>query len=147
MQTPLRDVMTWTTLTIRPDLTVADAMAIMAEHSQDHLFVIDDADRFLGIVTDHSLLKAELIGSSSDAAVSAWMHRRPETLTTEHTVADAVKLCRDASLSRIPILRDGRLIGIVERRELLRWLVRHRVDSSHAAISAPHHTARELVIQ
>lgn len=145
MQTPLRDVMTWTTLTIRPDLPVAAAMSIMAEHGLDHLFVIDDADRFLGIVTDHSLLKAELVGLSADSTVTAWMHRRPETLTTEHTVADAVKLCRDASLSRIPILRDGRLIGIVERRELLRWIVRHRVDSSHAAISAPHHASRELV--
>lgn len=145
MQTPLRDVMTWTTLTIRPEMTVADAMALMADREIDHLFIVDAADRFLGIVTDHSLLKAELTGQSTETTVEAWMHRRPETLTAEHTVADAVKLCRDASLSRIPMVRGGRLIGIIERRELLRWIVRHRIDQTPSTISAPHHTARERI--
>lgn len=145
MQTPLREVMSWTTLTIRPEMTVADAMAIMAEREIDHLFVVDDTDRFLGIVTDHTLLKAELTGQTTETTVQAWMHRRPELLTPEHTVADAVKLCRDASLSRIPIVRAERLIGVVERRSLVRWIVRHRVDQTQTAITAPHHTVRELV--
>ncbi len=143
MQSPLHEVMTWTTLTVRPAMTIAEAMTLMADREIDHLFVVDEMDRFLGIVTDHSLLKAELTGQANESSVEAWMHRRPETLTTEHTIGDAVKLCRDASLSRIPILRAGRLMGVVERRELLRWIVRHRVDQPHAIISAPHHAARE----
>ncbi|HET6425103.1 MAG TPA: CBS domain-containing protein [Planctomycetaceae bacterium] len=145
MQTPLREVMTWTMLTVRPSLTVTEAMTIMANYAIDHLFVVDATDRFLGIVTDHTLLKAELTGRATETTVDAWMHCRPEILTPDHTVADAVKLCRDGSLSRIPIVRDGRLLGVVCRRDVLKWIVRHRVDAAASAITAPHHTARELV--
>lgn len=145
MQTPLREVMTWTMLTVRPSLTVTEAMTIMANYALDHLFVVDTADRFLGIVTDHTLLKAEVTGQATETTVEAWMYRRPEVLTPDHTVADAIKLCRDASLSRIPIVREGRLIGVVCRQDVLRWIVCHRVDTAPSAITAPHHAARELV--
>lgn len=145
MQTSLCDVISWTTLTVRPEMTVAEAMTIMADREIDHLFVVDAFDQFLGIVTDHSLLKAEMIGQTTETTVAAWMNRRPETLSTEHTVADAAKLCRDASLSRIPVLRDGRLLGVVHRRSLLQWMVRSRLDQAEAAITPPHHTTRELI--
>lgn len=145
MQTPLRDVISWTTLTIRPEMTVADAMTVMADREVDHLFVVDADGEFLGIVTDHSLLKAELTGQTTDSKVEAWMSRRPETLTPEHTVGDAVKLCRDASLSRIPVLRNGRLLGVVTRRSLLQWMVSHRVDLTAGTITAPHTAARQFI--
>lgn len=145
MQTSLCSVISWTTLTVRPDMTVAEAMDIMADREVDHLFVVDQNDRFLGIVTDHSLLKAELTGVAAQSTVAEWMSRRPETLTTEHTIGDAAKLCRDASLSRIPVLRDGRLLGVVHRRSLLKWMVFHRADAGPTP-SAPHHVpTRELI--
>ncbi|MDP1798114.1 MAG: CBS domain-containing protein [Planctomycetaceae bacterium] len=144
MQTSLCDVISWTTLTVRPEMTVAEAMTLMADREVDHLFIVDSDDRFVGIVTDHSLLKAELNGQAAESTVAAWMHRHPETLTTTHTVADAAKLCRDASLSRIPVLRDGRLLGVVHRRSLLQWMVRSRLDQGGTAIAPPHHTSREL---
>ncbi len=145
MQTSLRSVISWTTLTIRPEMTVADAMTVMADREVDHLFVVSADGQFLGVVTDHSLLKAELTGRSTDSTVSEWMSRRPETLTLDHTVGDAVKLCRDASLSRIPVLRDGRLLGVVHRRSLLQWMVMHRFDIAAVKIAPPHATTRELI--
>ncbi len=145
MQTSLCDVISWTTLTVRPEMTVAEAMTIMADREIDHLFVVDTDDQFLGIVTDHSLLKAEMIGQTTETTVAAWMNRRPETLSTAHTVADAAKLCRDASLSRIPVLRDGRLLGVVHRRSLLRWMVMHRVDQPSMTMTPVRLTTRELI--
>ncbi len=145
MQTSLYPVISWTTLTVRPEMTVAEAMQAMADREIDHLFVVNADDQFLGIVTDHSLLKAELTGRATESTVEEWMSRRPETLTTEDTIGDAVKLCRDASLSRVPVLRDGRLLGVVHRRSLVQWMVTHRVDASASNI-APHHvTTRELI--
>jgi len=145
MQTSLCDVISWTTLTVRPEMTVAEAMEVMADREVDHLFVVNADDQFLGIVTDHSLLKAELTGRATDSTVAEWMSRRPETLTTEDSITDAVKLCRDASLSRVPVLRDGRLLGVVHRRSLLRWMVSHRVDSGSTQIAPQHVTSRELI--
>jgi CBS-domain-containing membrane protein len=67
MNGSVRDVMSWTSLTIRPDCPAAEAMAILADADADTLFVIDADDRFLGVITGYELLKADLNGTLVDA--------------------------------------------------------------------------------
>lgn len=134
----LSDVITWTTWTVRPELTARDALALLIEADVDCVFVVGADDRFLGVLTDAALLKAELLGTIEETIVTDWMQRRPEILTPEQPIADAAKLFRDASLSRAPVLRDGRLLGVVQRRDLLRWLSQQRLDATRRAIPAPH---------
>lgn len=134
----LRDVITWTTLTVRPELSAREALALIDDADVDCIFVVGDDDRFLGLLTDYALLKAELLGTLDETTVADWMQRRPETLTPDQPIADAAKLFRDASLSRAPVLRDGRLLGVVQRRDVLRWLHRQRVDTARREVTAPY---------
>ncbi len=138
MISTLRDVMTWTTLTVRPDLAAGEALALIDEADVDCVFVVGEDDRFLGLLTDYALLKAELLGTLDHTTVADWMQRRPEALSPEQPIADAAKLFRDASLSRAPILRDGRLLGVVHRRALLRWLSQQRIETTRRAVPSPH---------
>lgn len=140
----LRDVMTWTTLTVRPDLAACAALALIDEADVDCLFVVGEDDCFLGLLTDYALLKAELLGTLDDTTVADWMQRRPETLSLEQSIADVAKLFRDASLSRAPVLRDSRLLGVVQRRDLLRWLSQQRIDAARRVVPAPHCVGEEL---
>jgi acetoin utilization protein AcuB len=50
--------------------------------------------------------------------VRDWMTRNPITLSPEASVAEALTLCRERRIRHIPILEEGRLVGIVSDRDL-----------------------------
>ena len=132
MNGSVRDVMNWTSLTIRPECPAAEAMAILADADADTLFVVDAHDRFLGIVTGYELLKADLNGTLTEATAEQLMHRRSQSLTLDQPLGEAAKLFREAALSQVPVLRDGRLLGVIDRKALLRFLTAQRSVSTIA---------------
>lgn len=131
------DVMTWTSLTIRPDCTAAMALMTLVDADSEELFVVGDDDRFLGILTDYELLKAELNGSLEEVTAAQLMHCRPVTLSPEQSLTDAAKLFREACLSRVPVLRHGRLLGMLQRRDILRQISIRRSDCDALQVQAP----------
>jgi CBS domain-containing protein len=125
----VRDVMNWTSLTLRPECPAGEAMAILAESDADSLFVTDADGRFLGVVTGYELLKAELNGTLPDSTVEHLLHRPTQSLSLDQPLGEAAKLFREAALSQVPVLREGRLLGIIERKSLLRYLTAQRPAS------------------
>ena len=50
--------------------------------------------------------------------VRDWMTRNLVTLSPKASLAEALKLCRERRIRHIPILEEGRLVGIVSDRDL-----------------------------
>ena len=50
--------------------------------------------------------------------VSDWMTRTPVTVTPDTPVMDALKLISERRVRRLPVLRDGKLVGITTRKDL-----------------------------
>ena len=50
--------------------------------------------------------------------VRTWMTRNLVTLSPEASVAEALTLCRERRIRHIPIIEEGRLVGIVSDRDL-----------------------------
>lgn len=130
MNAPVAELMSWTSLTIRPDCPAVDALAILAAADAETLFVVDADDRFLGVVAGNELLKAELNGSLAESTAGQLLHMTPHTLSPEQPVAEAAKRFREGTISTVPVVRDGRLLGILDRKTVLRWLVSQRSESS-----------------
>jgi len=53
-------------------------------------------------------------------SVDAWMRRSPVTVTPETRVAEALRLCREHGIRRLPVVKDGRVVGVVREADLLR---------------------------
>ncbi|HUQ69016.1 MAG TPA: CBS domain-containing protein [Planctomycetaceae bacterium] len=137
MNAMVGDVMSWTSLTIRPDCVADQALAILSEADAEALFVVDADDRFLGLITGYELLKADLNGTLAESTAEQLMHRRPQTLGPQQSIGEAAKLFREASVSHVPVLRDGRLLGVIERKAVLRWVAAQRRSDAESAIAAP----------
>ncbi|MDZ4687458.1 MAG: CBS domain-containing protein [Planctomycetaceae bacterium] len=137
MNAMVGDVMNWTSLTIRPDCPADQALAILSEADAEALFVVDAEDRFQGLITGYELLKADLNGTLPDSTAEQLMHRRPQALCPQQTIGEAAKLFREAALSQVPVLRDGRLLGVIERKAVLRWVAALRRSDRESAIAAP----------
>jgi CBS domain-containing protein len=122
MKTPLGEVAVRPLETVSPEAPAEAALRCLLDACSPDVAVVDRDGNFLGIVTDSELLKAALNGSLPELRVEQIMHRQPQTLTVDQTLADAARLFRDGSLSRAPVLCNGQLAGIVRRCDVLRAL-------------------------
>lgn len=95
---------------------------IMTEEGFGSVPVVDSSNRVIGIVSEFDLLKA-LMDDKPLAQVTAGelMTRTPITVTLDTAAMDIIRLLEEKHLIRMPVVdRDGRLVGIVARRDVLK---------------------------
>jgi len=135
--TLLTDVMSSPVVTVGPGMPVKEVAALLVRHSISAVPVVDAAGTLLGIVSEADLVPLQAVPESrgrfqrSDellrylprTAADA-MTRDVVTLPEDADVAQAALLMLERAVKRIPVVRDGRVTGIVSRRDLLRALAR-----------------------
>jgi CBS domain-containing protein len=84
--------------------------------------VVSDYGNLIGIVTERDLTRA-VAGRvhSSEARVREWMTADPLTLGPDAAPDDAAKIMLDNGFRHVPIVEDGRAVGIVSIRDVARW--------------------------
>ena len=128
----VRDVMRSPAVSISANTTLQHAYRTMHEHHIRHLPVLDGND-LIGVVTDRDLRLASSALTPtpfpSDSPVSTVMTRNVMTAAAWDPIEDAARLMRTHKIGCLPILEDGRLIGIITGLDLLDALIRMmRVD-------------------
>jgi len=84
--------------------------------------VVEDMVRIVGIVTERDLMRAVAQRArAAEARVRLWMTENPLTIEPETTVEDAAKIMFDNNFRHLPVVKDGRPLGIVSLRVLARW--------------------------
>jgi acetoin utilization protein AcuB len=107
--------MTRNPVTVNEQTTVEEALAIMEERRLRHLPVLEQGESLVGIVSEKDLLRA-----GSDVPVDRVM--TPEVITvTEYTaIEEAARIMVDHRISSLPVLRSGRLVGIITETDLFK---------------------------
>lgn len=118
--TALRDVMSTDLLTANPDDTVADAARLMQQGDVGPILVVNESGKLTGLITDRDIV-VRVVAMGLDPqetrlgdVASSDLH----ALAPEDTVDDAVRIMRDESVRRIPVCRDGDVVGIVSIGDL-----------------------------
>ena len=96
------------------DMTVFDALTMMADKNIGALVVIDDGV-VTGIISERDYArKVVLLGKDSQqTAVGDIMTSNPITVTAETTVASCMELMTDNRFRHLPVLEGNELIGVV----------------------------------
>jgi len=138
------DVMVRDVITVSPDDAVEEAVKLLAEYDVSALPVVDD-DTVIGIISEADLLRREKIGTEKHrrwwleavtpatklAEEFAKSHgRRVEEVMSTNVISasedapltEIATLLERHRIKRLPILRDGRLVGIVSRGNLIQAL-------------------------
>jgi len=139
------DIMTARVVTARPDVGVAALAVLMADNGISAVPIVDARGRVVGIVSEGDLMRR---GETATERRRGWWLRtfaEPETLAAEYVkahgrkaadvmtrdvvtvteetpVADIVDLLERHRIKRVPVLSDGKLVGIVSRANLVRAL-------------------------
>ena len=106
-------------LSIEPGGRAVDAVATMAKENLGSLVVLDQG-RMVGMLTFHELLRAiaSRNGSLGDVKVSDIMVRNPVTATPDMAVNDLRRTMIDSGARYLPVLQDGKLIGVISFRDV-----------------------------
>ena len=107
--------MTTQPVTATPDTTVDQALAIIETRKLRHLPVLDADEVIVGIVSEKDLLRAP-----GDDPISSVMTRDVITVTEYTAIEEAARIMADHKISSLPVVRNGRLIGIITETDLFK---------------------------
>lgn len=123
------DLMVKDVLTVEPSDTIGEAAEKMNASNVGAVVVMEDMVRIVGIVTERDLLRAVASRArAAEARVRQWMTPNPVTIEPELTIDEAAKIMFDNNFRHLPVVKDGRALGIVSLRLLARWAFSGRVD-------------------
>jgi CBS domain-containing protein len=139
------DIMTTRVVTAPPEAAIGTIAALMCEHGISAVPIVDPLGRVVGMVSEGDLLRRDETGTARHR--SWWLRTLadPDTLADEYAkthgrtaadvmtrsvvsvtedtpIADIVDLLERHRIKRVPVVRNGFLVGIVSRANLVRAL-------------------------
>jgi|DewCreStandDraft_1066081.scaffolds.fasta_scaffold02557_14 CBS domain-containing protein len=116
------EVMIRDVATVGPDEPMEVALRRMNERDIGSVVVVE-GDRPVGIVTERDVVRHALDpGELRTRRVGDLMSAPLVTIGPEAEVVEAFDLMTREGIRRLPVVQDGRLVGIVAERDLLRWV-------------------------
>lgn len=139
---PLASLVRRAPLATRATTPLAEALAAMERARVGSVVVTDDTGQPIGILTLKDVLgRVTLAGVSLATPISAVMTPQPATLGADAPVADALVLMAREGIHHIPLVRDGRLVGVISEKDVFA-LRRLSVEGVTATIARTDDPAR-----
>jgi CBS domain-containing protein len=114
MATTINEVMAHDPRMISPDDTVHDAARVMRDEAVGAV-LLEQQGRLAGILTDRDIVvRSDAEGNDPDDVKAGDIATRDvEALTPDQSVQDAARFMREHNVRRVPVVQDGRPVGIV----------------------------------
>jgi CBS domain-containing protein len=116
-------IMTPNLVTVGPDASIEEAIELLLREQISGLPVLDDDDRLVGVITEFALLAIAYDRRVKNHTVGQHMTRDLITVDVDDPISRVADLCIVHRVRRVPVVKDGRLVGVIARRDVLRALV------------------------
>src|SRR3990172_7549265 len=114
------NIMTEELVTIHPEAAVKEAIEILLAKSISGLPVIDHQDRLVGVITEFAMLAMVYDQEVQNQTVGQHMTRDVITIDVNDPVSRIADLCIVHRVRRLPVMQNGRLVGLIARRDVLK---------------------------
>lgn len=131
----VREIMTREVTTVAPGMALEEAADMLARRRLRAVPVIDDEGHVLGMLTDGLLMSRLLPGleradagrpdarSTGAGEVRDIMERTVMCVKEDESLANVVRLMLDREIERLPVVREGQLVGFLTRGDIIRRLL------------------------
>jgi CBS domain-containing protein len=121
--TTVAEVMKQEVLTVAPEDSIGEAAAKMTEADVGAV-VVSDFGRVIGILTERDVMRAVARRThSSITRVREWMTSDPVTAPHDMDAQEAARTMLEHGFRHLPVMQDGRAVGIVSLRDIARWAI------------------------
>lgn len=109
-------IMTHEVISIQPEASVQDAARLLSGYNISGVPVVENGGRLVGIVTE-----ADIIGKEG-ATVADILTSRVVSVSEVTPVDEIAQILTSNRFKRVPVLRMGRVVGIVSRADIVRMM-------------------------
>ena len=121
-----KDLMRTDLITVLKTATVSEVIDILAEKGITGLPVVEDDMTIIGLISEKDVLQVayRIIAhsydpSTSSATVEKLMAKELVTFSPDDNLADICQCFLDRSIRRVPVVDDGKLVGVISRKDII----------------------------
>lgn len=131
----VREAMTRSVITIGPGTSLRYAARLLAKHHVTSVPVLDEDGLLVGVISEADVVRdalipdqrAHLLMSTAPEGpevtyVGEVMSRLPVTVSADDDLAEAVRTLTESTVKSLPVTKDGRLVGMLSRADVVRQL-------------------------
>ncbi len=132
MNAPISKIMTGQVITVEVETPLPDVYRIVEENAINHLPVLRGG-KLAGIISRTDLERVSFVNdpNSENVVEAMWDFLRTENLMTRsivtvdlgQTVKDAAEILKEGKIHALPVIDDGKVVGIVTTTDLVRYLL------------------------
>jgi len=122
--TKASEIMTTNVVTVKKDMVITDVIALLLRWHISALPVVDEDNKMVGIVSEIDLVNVTFDGNAANTTVEDVMTTEIISFNPTTQLADLVRSFSERHLRRVPIIDEGKVVGIISRRDLLREMLR-----------------------
>ena len=121
---PLKSIMTSNVISVTPQTPIFEALDLLTKHKISGLPVVDEQMQVVGILSEKDVLRILLDKHlNGKKLVEDYMTRDVVTFTEEDGAVDVCKFFMHSYIRRVPIVRDGKLVGVVSRHDIVELIL------------------------
>ncbi len=118
-----KDIMTKNLISIKKDTKVTEAINLMLGKNVSGLPIVNDDKSLLGIISEKDMLQLAFSDSIENEIVATYMTENIVTLDDDTELLDVCECLMTETFKRIPILSNNKLVGIISRRDILKYIL------------------------
>jgi acetoin utilization protein AcuB len=113
-----KTIMTENVITVKQDVTIAEAAELMANKKVKSL-VVTENQKPIAMVTQRDMIKGSLNKSPRTVKIKSIMSKNFLAINSETNYNFLVKKLRENKISRFPVIENGKLVGIITETDIV----------------------------
>lgn len=127
--TPLaRDIVTCGLLTVKGQSPIYEAMELAVTHNVSSLPVVDDYMSLVGIISEKDMLKLLYNPQAEPGNTEDFMTENVVSFNYDDSLFGICDCFIDNNFRSVPILNQGRLVGIISRADIMVYILKNKSD-------------------
>ena len=127
----IKSIMKTNVITVRPETPIYEALDLLFKNQISGMPVVNGQNEVVGILSEKDVLRILLDDKLIvKHTVSDYMTRDVVCFTEEDSAVDICKFFIRSHVRRVPIVKDGKLVGVVSRRDIVELILEARTKIS-----------------
>jgi CBS domain-containing protein len=132
----IRQVMKQDVAAVRPETTVEQTIEFLTQNHIGGAPVINEDGTLVGMISELALIDVVFDHSVNDVPISKYMNIEVQVVRPDEPLMRAAQLFTLYAFRRLPVVENGKLVGIITRRDLMNHSLRtkHRLEDPLVAL-------------